>query len=214
MTLRSGRPCAALAVWFLLLAALPLAAQDAVPTGAEMRVAAANTELLFEMGETVSSKTHQRGDRFVLRLAAPLVVDGQVLVPAGTTAVGEVVHAAKSAMGGQAGELILAARYVDFAGQQIPLRTFRAGVGAGREGQALAVALALGPAGMLVRGRHVEIDAGALISARLKQDTPLPPLAAVPASEPESESATPAEPATAAAETAVHSTHEPGEVSE
>lgn len=153
----------------------PLAAvEGAVDT--RLALAAAGTELLFTMQETVSSKTHVRGDRFGLVLAEPLTVDGQVLMPAGSIAVGEVVHAANTGMGGQPGELILAARYLDIDGRQVPLRGFQAGVGKSRVNSSMATSVALGVVGLLVRGKHVEMVAGSPITARLKTDVALPML--------------------------------------
>ena len=55
------------------------------------------------------------------------------MVPAGTPGVGEVVHAERARFGGKAGELILAARYLDFQGTRIPLRTLRFGAQQGRD---------------------------------------------------------------------------------
>ena len=160
-------------------AVTPYSAAEVVADGALLR-AAAGTELVFETLAAVSSKTNVRGDRFELRLAEPLLVDGGVLIPVGAPATGEVVHAAKSAMGGQAGELILAVRFVEFAGRQIPLKSFRAGVGQDRTRTSLAVGLTLGLPGMLIRGKHVEMPAGTLVGAKLREDVSLPSLGALP----------------------------------
>jgi len=158
-------------------AALPAeTAPPAETTPTDLLVAAANTELVFEMLDTVSSKTHVRGDAFRLRLALPLVVDGQVLIPAGTPAHGEVVHAASTRWGGEAGELILAARYIDFAGRQIPLRLFQTSIGVSHERLAANLMYAAPIAAVFVRGKHVEVHAGGHISARLREAVSLPSL--------------------------------------
>lgn len=136
----------------------------------------AGTTLAFEMVESLSSKTSQRGDRFSLRLIEPLVLDGQLLIPAGALAVGEVVHADRAKAGGQAGELILAARYLDWDGRQLPLKSFRAGVGRSRTDAAVGVMVAAGIAGFLVRGGQLEISAGSPISATLREAAELPVL--------------------------------------
>lgn len=166
----------------------------------------AGTTLAFEMVDSLSSKTSQRGDRFSLRLVEPLVMDGQLLIPAGTLAVGEVVHADRARAGGQAGELILAARYLDWDGRQLPLKSFRAGVGRSRTDAAVGVMVAAGVAGFLVRGGQLEIAAGSPISATLREAVELPvlpmPAAADPAATEAGEEntviATPAVPATPA----------------
>lgn len=181
------------------------AAQEAA-SAADRRQAPAGTELMFEMVDSLSSKTSQRGDRFSLRLIEPLVLDGQLLIPAGTLAVGEVVHADRARAGGQAGELILAARYLDWDGRQLPLKSFRAGVGRSRTDAAVGVMVAAGVAGFLVRGGQLEIAAGSPISATLREAVELPvlpmPAAADPAATEAGEEntviATPAVPATPA----------------
>ena len=159
----------------LIASLLSVACAHAVEIGTPMTVPA-DTELVFEMVDAVNSKTNQRGDRFALRLAEPLRVDGQLLLPVGAPALGEVVHADRGKAGGQPGELTLAARYVDWEGRQIALRSFRAGVGRDRGKAALSVAIAAGVAGFLVRGGNIEMPAGTLITAKLRVATDLPVL--------------------------------------
>jgi hypothetical protein len=159
-------------------AAVPEAAPATVATGRLLAVPA-GTELAFEMVDSLSSKTSQRGDRFALKLTEPLTLDGQLLVPAGTLAVGEVVHADRAKAGGQAGELVLAARYLDWDGRQLPLRAFRTGLGRNRTDTAMGVMIAAGVAGFLVRGGQIEIAAGSPITATLREAVELPVLAPV-----------------------------------
>lgn len=97
------RGCAGIAL--LAFLCLPAAASAAEPAAVAVAPPApdaaqdprvtvpAGTELVFEMRQDITSKTAQRGDRFPLRLAQDLRVDSHLLVPAGTPAVGEVVHA-------------------------------------------------------------------------------------------------------------------------
>jgi hypothetical protein len=180
-------------------AVAPMATPVAVATGTLVPVPA-GTELAFEMVESLSSKTSQRGDRFSLKLTEPLTLDGQLLVPAGTLAVGEVVHADRAKAGGQPGELVLAARYLDWDGRQLPLKAFRAGLGRNRTDTAMGVMIAAGVAGFLVRGGQIEIAAGSPITATLREAIELPALAQDATTEPataaaDGESATPAAPA-------------------
>jgi hypothetical protein len=78
----------------------------------------------LELAETVSTRTIKRGDTFALKLAAPLIVDGRVLIPAGVAGVGQVVDAGKPGLGGRPAKLVLAARRLEFDGRQAPLRGF------------------------------------------------------------------------------------------
>ena len=43
----------------------------------------AGTVIELELAEAVSSLRNKRGDRYALRTVAPLVIDGQVVAPAG-----------------------------------------------------------------------------------------------------------------------------------
>jgi hypothetical protein len=145
---------------------------------------AALTEIEIEIAEPVSSRTHRQGARFAIRLAEPIVVDGRLVVPAGTPGMGEVVHSAKAGGTGKAGELILAARYLDLDGQRIPLRSFRYGPRQGKDKSAAVntgnmVAAAVLPAasliGFLVKGGNVDIPAKARATAKVAAATALPP---------------------------------------
>jgi len=72
---------------------------------------------------TLGSKISKTGDTFPIRLAEPILIDGREVIAAGTPGMGEVVHAKKSGGSGAAGELVLAARYLEVAGQRLHLRS-------------------------------------------------------------------------------------------
>lgn len=82
------------------------------------------TPVRVEVLATLSSKISKSGDTFPIRLAAPIVVDGHEVIPAGSTGIGEVVHAKKSGGSGAGGELVLAARYFEVGGRHLRLRSF------------------------------------------------------------------------------------------
>lgn len=176
-------------------------------TGLRLQVPA-GTELVFEMVDSLSSKTSQRGDRFSLKLAEPLLLDGRLLIPAGTLARGDVMHADRARAGGQAGELILAARYLEWDGRKLPLKSLRAGVGRSRTDAAMGVMVAAGVAGFLVRGGQMEVPAGSPITATLREAVEL----YVPPAPVAEETAAPA--ATATPETTTLDDTTPGETTE
>ena len=160
------------------------AAADGGATAADASVAAApapccrlaaGSVVELQLGESLSSARHKRGDRFTLRLSQPLAVAGAEPIPAGTPAVGEVVHGARSRGGGHPGELLIAGRYLEFNGRQIPLR----GLSVGQSGRdqingAMGAAFVIGPFAMFVRGREIEIPADTALRAKLAQDLDLP----------------------------------------
>ena len=162
----------------------PVAAEPPAADAAACCAIAALTEIDIEIAERVTSKTNRQGQHFAIRLAEPILVDGRLVVPAGTSGVGEVVHSAKAGGAGKAGELILAARYLELDGQRIPLRSFRYGrrqgkdkTGAVNTGNMVAAAVmpAAALVGFLVKGGEVDIPAGTRASAKVSAATSLPP---------------------------------------
>ncbi|RYF93758.1 MAG: hypothetical protein EON95_07825 [Caulobacteraceae bacterium] len=134
-----------------------------------------NTPVIVALAEPLGSNTNKPGDRFAIPLAEPLVVDGQVLIPAGTRGVGEVVHSAPSGLGGRSGELLLAARYLELGETRIPLKAFQFAA-VGRD-TTMGSLWAMG----LVKGGQIIVPAGARGSAKLAADfTP----ATAPAAQP------------------------------
>ena len=123
----------------------------------------------------MGSKISHIGDTFALRLAEPIVVDGKVVLPAGIPGRGEVIHAAKAGWGGRAGELILAARYLDCGGLHIPLGHFHFGkAGEDRAETALGVGLVVPLASFLIAGGEVVISPGVRANAKVTAEVDLP----------------------------------------
>ncbi len=161
--------------------ATPIAAST--PLVASRHVLAAGSFVPIELAEQVSSKTHKRGDMFAITLAAPIVLDGQIVVPIGTKGVGEVIDAGSGGMGGRPGKLILATRYIDYEGQRIPLRAFRlAAAGVDHGGAALAIGFVpyAGILGLAVTGGDVTYPAGMEADAKVTADVLFPAMATSP----------------------------------
>ncbi|MDQ4087352.1 MAG: hypothetical protein M3177_04985, partial [Pseudomonadota bacterium] len=146
----------------------------------------ARTPLDIEIADAVGSRRSTNGQTFAIVLAEDLVVDGRVVVRAGARGVGEVVHAARAGMGGRAGELILAARYLEVDGQRIPLRTMRYGRSQGADsssavnvGNMVAAATVPGLAvvGLFIRGGEIDIPAGTRANAQTATQVHLRPIA-------------------------------------
>jgi len=135
----------------------------------------AGTVVMVQLAEAVSTKTHKTGDTFAIRLAEPVVVQGQIVLPAGTTGVGEVNDAAKPGLGGKGAKLVLSARSLTGpGGTQLPLKGLQLAVnGQGHAGTATALGLGgigfapLGIAGIIVRGGEATLPAGTEATAKL-----------------------------------------------
>jgi len=146
--------------------------QPPVAAATEPNPLPANTVIELELLDAPSSETSHKGDFFKLRVVQPVAVEGKERVPAGSIAVGQVVHAAKSGMGGKGGELLLAARYLDLPSGQVNLRSSFGAAGQGHVVASLVVAELFGPFGLAVHGKHLDLPAGTRIAARVAPPAP------------------------------------------
>lgn len=139
----------------------------------------AGTLVELEIAQPLSSATARRGDKFALKLRAPFSCGDDVIIPADTPGVGEIVHAERSRSGGKPGELLLAARHLEHDGVRWPLRGLKLGaVGVDRSKAALAASFGIGAFALFIRGKEIEIPAGTIVNAKLAHDpvpAPLPP---------------------------------------
>lgn len=132
--------------------------------------APAGTPVIIELVDAVSSKVNKRGDKFRLKLITPVIVNGEVLIAAGTPGIGEVIDAGSSGMLGKPAKLLLAARYLSVNDKRTPLRTLRLGAVGKDNSTAVMVASFVPYAGLLsvfIRGGEIEIPAGTLGQAKL-----------------------------------------------
>ena len=151
-------------------APVPAAAAPAIIQGGEAHIPA-KTVIEIEITQAISSKTSNFGDRFTLKLAAPVMIDGKTVLPAGLVGQGEVTHVGKTGRGGQSGELIVNARFLQCGDMQIPLGHFHRGaVGRDNTAAAFAVATVVPFGQLLVSGHDVTIPAGTTGTAQINED--------------------------------------------
>lgn len=197
---------AALAAWAVLASAQPadappppaaaLAPAPPAPTEAASNTlhVVAGTSVLVELTEEVTSRDRTRGDKFAIRLATPIIVDGRIAAPAGASGVGEVVYAEKGHGGGAPGKLVLAVRYVDVGDVRVRLNAFHLAEGGDMDFRELQMASqAIGPAVFFINGHNIDYAAGTRAKAKVAEDVVLP------AGEAASASADPASPVPRAA---------------
>lgn len=137
------------------------------------------TLIEIRLTEGVNSRAVKVGDWFGIAVNQPVMLGEQIIVPEGTAGRGQIVHVAKSSWGGKAGELIVAARYLELNGAQIPLRGMKlGGVGRNNEGLAFATSIAGGlaatPIIFALNGKNADLPEGTLATAKLAIDLPLP----------------------------------------
>ncbi|KAF0116773.1 MAG: hypothetical protein FD163_894 [Hyphomonadaceae bacterium] len=130
------------------------------------------TPILVEITDLISTRTAKRDDMFNLRLVAPILLNDVIVIPEGTIGKGQIVDAGLPGMGGKPGKLVLAARYLEFEGRQIPIRGLNMDMSA-RDNSGPAVFLtaaggvAGGVVGLIVTGGHMEVQPGTRARARI-----------------------------------------------
>ena len=171
---------------------LPQPANDAPPMPPQVVAAqapapccriAALTRVDLEFVDPASSRTSKPGDLVRLRLAAPLIVDGRTVAPAGARVFAEIVQASSAGLMGKAGELTFAARYLEVGDQRVPLKRFGFGRAQGKDPTGTLMTLNLVAAAAMpiasvalifVSGGNVDIKTGAPAHAVVASETFVP----------------------------------------
>jgi hypothetical protein len=142
----------------------------------------AGTVVVIELAQRITTKTFRPGDRFEIRLAETVVVDGKSLIPAGAHGAGEVIDAAPAGSGGRAAKLVLAVRYIETGGVRVPLHALQLGRGGeNRLTETIVATEAAGVFGLLVKGGEVSYPEGFQADAKVAADVQLTPVQAAPA---------------------------------
>ena len=165
------------------VAAVPIQAVAASP--ARLSVPA-NTEVLLSMNEDLSTKGGkiEVGTKFRLSLVQDVTLNGFVVIPRGTGAVGEVTWKTGKGMFGKSGKMEIDLRHLDLNGRIIPITGHYRQEGSGNTVATVATVVLLAPiAGMLVTGRSAVIPQGRELKAYLAEPLPVElPANAVPVS--------------------------------
>lgn len=118
----------------------------------------------------VSTDKVKPGERFILRVDAPVVVGGVTIVPVGAHAWGEVLSAEKSGHLGKSGKLSVRLLSLEVDGQQIPISGENRSAGENGTTQVALGVLGLGPLALLARGNNAKLKAGEIFSAYFETD--------------------------------------------
>ena len=186
----------------MILVCAPCAAQvaPAPATTPVMQVGVApdsilrtGTEVSLKLSEplTTKGKNLRVGYHFQMEVAEAVMVNNQVVIPAGSPATGEVTEVRNKGMWGKSGHITASVLYVRVNGRQIRLNgTFDDKGVTGTAGVVAAIAFVL-IAGFITTGTSANIPVGAPVKAFIGEDVPLTfaaaaapmavPAAAVPA---------------------------------
>lgn len=162
----------------------PAPIQQPITSNAILRV---GTEVPVRLLEelTTKGKKLRVGHRFRLETSEPVMVQGVVVVPVGSPAVGEITDVRNKGMWGKSGHLGARLLYVTVNGRQIRLSgSFDDKGVAGGVGAVAVSAIVFLPAGFFMTGTSARVPAGTIIKGFVDEDVPLaiqlgtpPPLA-------------------------------------
>ena len=158
------------AAWY----ACALAAM-ASPVGAADVTMPGGTEITLVTLDDLSSKVQHAGDQIRLKVRDTVRIDGTLVIPADTPAVGQVTEA--QGTGGLAvnGKLLIAPLYLQMGGETVRLVGGQLAHGA-TKADAVAGLLITG----LISGRSAKIPAGTIVAARSMRDIRLAAVAPAP----------------------------------
>ncbi|MDP9163131.1 MAG: hypothetical protein M3N06_03425 [Pseudomonadota bacterium] len=142
-------------------------------TNAVLRV---GTEVPLRLVEelTTKGKALRVGQRFHLEVAEPVLVNGVVVVPAGSPAMGEITDVRNKGMWGRSGKLNARVLYMTVNGRQIRLSGAFDDKGvAGGIGATAVSALIFLPAGFFMTGTSAKLPAGTIVKSFTDEDVPL-----------------------------------------
>lgn len=149
---------------------------SAMPATASCCVLKALTPVYLVIDEPLDSDKSAIGQYFKLSLRQPVEIAPGLVIPPGTPGAGQVVHAAKSRAMGKAGELVLAARFLDFQGMRVPLRSLRYGSSQGKDNVETAAIVGIAVSAVIapfITGGEVRIPTGTEVWAKVAADVPL-----------------------------------------
>ena len=123
---------------------------------------------------TTGGKKLRVGQRFRLETSAPVLVQGVVVIPAGSPAVGEITDVRNKGMWGKSGRLVARVLSVTVNGRQIRMTGGFDDKGvAGGVGAVAVSAIVFLPAGFFMTGTSAKVPVGAAVKGFIDEDVQL-----------------------------------------
>lgn len=137
-------------------------------------ILAAGTAVQMKTKSALDSRSIRQGQRFELIVTNDVLSGGRVVIPAGTSAVGEVLSLSEKGMFGKGAKFALQPLFIEFHGERINLagRTDELG---DKQVTAAAITTVLTPFGLFITGKSASLPAGSPLNATVRTDTPIRP---------------------------------------
>ncbi len=141
----------------------------------------ANTELVLRTNDELTSSSARTGDTFSLSLVHDVMIAGQIVIPRGSRAIGEVTFRTGKGAFGKSGKMDIAMRYLEVSGQRVPIEgTFRQ-EGEGNTVATVAGVIAVGVFAGFITGRTAVIPRGRELTVHTSSAIPVALAAVAPA---------------------------------
>ncbi len=168
--------------------AMPVAAQESMPLPVQKANAAptgnavlpANTEIVLEMTQEVTTKgkTWSEGDQFKLSVADDVMLGEYIVIPEGTPAYGRITWLTSKGMFGKSGKMDIEIEYMELGGRRMKLDGTYRQEGEGNTLATVGGVVAAGPFAAFITGKSGRIPQGRELTATLEEEIEL----AIPAS--------------------------------
>lgn len=112
----------------------------------------------------VDSRSAKEGDRFKLRVNAPVMTNGVVAVPVGATAWGEVTYVNGTGAAGNKGRLAAKLLYIDLPGGPLALSGSQGTEGKANTAGVVIGVFSFGLLGLLMKGGNAHFKAGDILT--------------------------------------------------
>lgn len=132
-----------------------VAGESTPPPATRTLVLHASSLIPLRFMESVGSDANKPGTNFRMELTDDIQIDDAVLIPAGSIAIGEVVHSQPAGAFGKAGELIVSARYILLGEREIKLHSNLGSAGRSELGAAFFVPFVHGKQAIIASGSEV-----------------------------------------------------------
>jgi hypothetical protein len=166
-----------------VVAPLPAAGQTVIIGGPVQNTLRTGTQINLTLMEPLSTegKKLRVGYRFQLEVAEPVMVNGQIVVPVGSPALGEITEVRNKGMWGKSGHLTASVLYVTVGGRQIRLNGTFDDKGVTGTGGVVAAAVFIPVVGFFTTGTSARVPLNAPVRAFIGEDVPLAFVASAPA---------------------------------
>lgn len=141
----------------------PLHAQDGAQVLKPVPRWIRGTDVQMMVTKEINSRTAKAGDRFRLRVNAPVIVDNEVAIPVGASAWAEIVAVNGTSAAGGRGNLSLRLLYVETPWGQLALSGTQGAKGASNTGGVVIAVVGFGLFGLLNKGGNATFKAGDII---------------------------------------------------